>query len=316
MKSLQLFIAVLLSSIAFNASSQIQLNITGSVVGAPGSISVYIQVIGNDSIDNIFTTIMTDADGSFSYSTPVVATSGSIIVSLPCNGMIWQTQVLEWGAFLTDFSVVLSYCDAPPACNAEFWAWNDSVPSDSVQIDPFNVYIINVSSGLDLSYNWDFGDGSSSTEAYPQHFYAEPGTYTICLTVSNSGCTDTQCLTFTVDENGVFDGGGAALQGFYLNIVPEMVLAVNDATTSAAEMILYPNPAADNATVFVKSNFAQTSVFELMNMQGQKVWSMSKKLVSGNNQLSLNLNDLAAGQYLLRMSTNNASSQCIQLIKQ
>ncbi len=31
---------------------------------------------------------------------------------------------------------------------------------------------------------WDFGDGNSSTEEHPQHFYTVPGTYTVILTIT------------------------------------------------------------------------------------------------------------------------------------
>ncbi|MCB0760195.1 MAG: PKD domain-containing protein, partial [Flavobacteriales bacterium] len=33
-------------------------------------------------------------------------------------------------------------------------------------------------------YMWDFGDGSTSIEANPSHTYVNPGTYTVCLTVT------------------------------------------------------------------------------------------------------------------------------------
>lgn len=36
------------------------------------------------------------------------------------------------------------------------------------------------------TYRWDFGDGSRSTQTNPAHTYAEPGTYGVSLTVSNS----------------------------------------------------------------------------------------------------------------------------------
>ncbi|HEX9509280.1 MAG TPA: PKD domain-containing protein [Puia sp.] len=34
-------------------------------------------------------------------------------------------------------------------------------------------------------YSWDFGDGSTSTDVYPSHTYAKPGTYTVTMTASN-----------------------------------------------------------------------------------------------------------------------------------
>jgi anti-sigma factor RsiW len=43
------------------------------------------------------------------------------------------------------------------------------------------------------SYEWDFGDGSTSTEGYPQHVYKSSGSYTVTLTVTDDkGNTDTE----------------------------------------------------------------------------------------------------------------------------
>lgn len=50
-------------------------------------------------------------------------------------------------------------------------------------------YFSNLSTQMD-NCSWDFGDGSSSTEATPQHTYASPGTYQVRLTVYGNGCTD------------------------------------------------------------------------------------------------------------------------------
>lgn len=54
-----------------------------------------------------------------------------------------------------------------------------------------------------LNYFWDFGDGNTSTNPYPFHEYANPGTYTACLTVTNNNtpfCSDTLCQTILVDS--------------------------------------------------------------------------------------------------------------------
>ena len=54
---------------------------------------------------------------------------------------------------------------------------------------------------------WDLGDGAVSTNTYVTHSYANPGTYTVTLTVFNENGSDT--TTFTVDvPEGTAEGGG------------------------------------------------------------------------------------------------------------
>lgn len=55
------------------------------------------------------------------------------------------------------------------------------------------------SDGQIVSRLWEFGDGATSTEAYPTHTYAAPGVYTVTLTVTNDeNYTDTVSLAYTV----------------------------------------------------------------------------------------------------------------------
>jgi PKD repeat protein len=51
---------------------------------------------------------------------------------------------------------------------------------------PFNASFSNDNSSAQ-SYLWNFGDGTTSTDASPNHVYTEAGQYTVSLTVNNGG---------------------------------------------------------------------------------------------------------------------------------
>lgn len=76
-------------------------------------------------------------------------------------------------------------------------------------------------SSTGLTYSWDFGDGSSSTEASPQHSYAKPGDYTVRLTVGNGSATVSGTASVAVNDTSRLranlctkaDGAGWCLLG-------------------------------------------------------------------------------------------------------
>ncbi len=66
---------------------------------------------------------------------------------------------------------------------------------------PLTVRFKNNSTGA-LSYQWSFGDGTTSTEENPAHTYTAYGNFAVKLVVTNaSGCTDTYFLPTPVNVN-------------------------------------------------------------------------------------------------------------------
>jgi PKD repeat protein len=62
------------------------------------------------------------------------------------------------------------------------------------------------SDGTVVSYEWTFGDGTSSTSQNPAHIYNNPGTYTATLTVTDDdGATGSDSVVITVTESTVGD---------------------------------------------------------------------------------------------------------------
>jgi PKD repeat protein len=57
---------------------------------------------------------------------------------------------------------------------------------------PMAVHFRDLSRRQGDSWYWDFGDGTHSTERNPSHTYAEPGVYSVSLTVSGRGGSNTR----------------------------------------------------------------------------------------------------------------------------
>jgi PKD repeat protein len=60
---------------------------------------------------------------------------------------------------------------------------------------PLHVAFSDQSTGDSAEWAWDFGDGGSSSEQNPSHTYTTPGSYTVALTVTGIGGTDTETKT-------------------------------------------------------------------------------------------------------------------------
>ncbi|MEL6135570.1 MAG: PKD domain-containing protein, partial [Bacteroidota bacterium] len=69
----------------------------------------------------------------------------------------------------------------------------DFTTSDSTGCPGALISFINQSVGSGLTYNWDFGDGTSSSAPNPIHLFPGNGSYNVTLSVTDAnGCVDTR----------------------------------------------------------------------------------------------------------------------------
>ena len=98
---------------------------------------------------------------------------------------------------------------------------------------PANINFTNSSTGAGLSYQWQFGDGSTSTVANPSHLY-NVGTYTVSLIVFNAnGCSDTIVKPGLISLGNVkadFSAPSVICQGTKVNFLNTSSPAASGAT--------------------------------------------------------------------------------------
>ena len=79
-------------------------------------------------------------------------------------------------------------------------------PSDQAPVAGFTTEVLSggqiqftdASTNAPLSWVWDFGDGNTSTVQNPTHTYDIPGTYTVCLTATNTAGSNSVCEALTI----------------------------------------------------------------------------------------------------------------------
>jgi len=71
-----------------------------------------------------------------------------------------------------------------------------------------SISFTDTSVGVPTSWSWTFGDGSTSTSQNPTHSYSSAGTYTVALTATNDGGSETVTKTnlVTVTDNPKLSG--------------------------------------------------------------------------------------------------------------
>jgi hypothetical protein len=178
--------------------------------------------------------------------------------------------------------------------------------ADSLDNSPFVVYIYLAGLPAGGSIVWDFGDGGVATSMFPTWVYTNLGTYTVCATYADaSGCTATDCVTFTVNADGSTTPGGINMQGFTLNVVgtlpsPNAVAEISNAN----DFTIYPNPVAETASVQWNATSTEQGKLDVFNAQGQLISTERYTVSAGAQQVQLNTQSLSAGMYIVRSVSN------------
>jgi hypothetical protein len=134
---------------------------------------------------------------------------------------------------------------------------------------------------------WDFGDGTTSSDPYPVHTYANPGTYIVCLTVGVAGtnCYDTYCDSSFY----VFKTEGQPMS--QLSILAPTGINETAATTA---LRVFPNPVSNELNWATGNGVEQVRIY---NTNGQKV------MEAANHTGKLNLSTLAPGIYFIQLAS-------------
>ncbi len=205
-------------------------NITVTAGPPPAPVADFVgsPTTGTDPLTVNFTDQSTNSPTSWNWDFGDGATStaqnpshtysvGTYTVTLTVSNASGSDQMVR-----TNY-IVVDPCVAPVA---------NFVGSPTSGNTPLTVSFTDQSTNSPNSWNWDFGDGGTSTAQNPNHTYNTAGTYTVTLSVSNPCGSDQLVRTSYIT---VTDGGPVTGEGFILSKNPDF--STDDRTFNVNETI-------------------------------------------------------------------------------
>ncbi|PCI92566.1 MAG: hypothetical protein COB15_17465, partial [Flavobacteriales bacterium] len=160
--------------------------------------------------------------------------NGTFAVVLTINDSTTTNSCVD---FYLD-TIIVTTVPSPVVCASGFVMHPDTTSND--------VTIVNSSTGNNLTYLWNFGDGSpTSSLQNPTHTYTTSGPFYLCLTVDDgAGCVDMYCDS--IGENGVVFKTG----GFTINVIGTPIITGLDNNLELnSDINIYPNPTSNQLTI-------------------------------------------------------------------
>jgi PKD repeat protein len=264
---------------SYNAGAN---EITGTITSSTADFHTWMVYDPNLNM------VLSSSNNSFVYTPTMNGNYLVLLEGLDSNGNYCDSAM---------YSINVTNASGASACNADFAWWEDSSATSPI------VLMFNLSSGNNLSYTWDFGDGTTSNLAYPTHTYLQDGIYLVCLTVDDgNGCTDTYCdsVTYVIRANG-----------YTINVIdPANDIDENEVTISG----LYPNPVEDELNLNMNVTESGPLTVLISDVNGKIVYQEGMNAQFGENQLKINT-DFEGGLYFLTVQSANGQATTSKFIK-
>tara|TARA_R110002124_G_scaffold286888_1_gene469050 strand:+ start:1409 stop:6949 length:5541 start_codon:yes stop_codon:yes gene_type:complete len=184
-------------------------------------------------------------------------------------------------------SMIVSLIVAPvndaPVAKLSFENNGGNIQFTDLSTDPKDA-----SDGGIVSWDWNFGDGSSSDVKNPSHKYTEVGTYTVTLKVTDNG-------GLTAESQEVVNVEIIVSTETNIEIPSSVKLEQN-----------YPNPFNPSTTIKFGLPEAGNVQLEVYNMLGQKIVELvNGRKNAGWHTISFDASQLASGIYIYRITSGN-----------
>ena len=264
--------------------------IFGTYQNTSGTYYDSLQTV--NGCDSILATTLTVNPTYFSNNNNTICQGDSILI----GGVYQSTSGTYYDSLQTANgcdSIIETILTVDTSLVANFTKTLD--PNDSL-----NLLVTNLATGNNLQYLWDFGDGNTSTLAYPSHIYSSIGVYNLCLTVTDSitGCSSMFCDSTTVMRTT----GIKTIEVVSTNVGVSDIVNID-------KMKLFPNPTQHTFTLDLgETQYARILV---VSIEGKMLYNKDVT----NNQVVIDVSKWTNGLYFVNVIIDN-QHKVFKLIKQ
>ncbi|MFN8397912.1 MAG: PKD domain-containing protein, partial [Bacteroidia bacterium] len=249
---------------------QCQASFNANLTGCPQILFNSTSVASSGSITSYSWTFGDGSSGTGQNTAHTYLTNGNYIV---CLFIVTST-----GCQSTYCDTISITCNPPVQCQAAFTS--QSTPNLFAQFTD-----LSTATGSILTWNWSFGDGSTSTMQNPSHVYTQPGFYIVCLTITATDSMAGFCSSTTCDTIAI---GNVAI----------------DRPSPFQDVSVYPNPFVNSIRIRYSLTQVTDLRLSLYDALGLEILHQNVPQVApGQQEATLDTGSLPAGTYFLRMQS-------------
>jgi len=93
-------------------------------------------------------------------------------------------------------------------------------------------------------------------------------------------------------------------------------LGVEENVELVSNITIAPNPTTSSTTVSLNATSAETVSIGMYDVSGKEISTYSKELMEGENEVVIEMSNLEAGRYFVKISNSNYVSKMIPVVKQ
>lgn len=229
-----------------------------------------MKVTGNETSQYSWTLF------AYSSSLPINNQSDSLSMVFTADGE-FDIAVVELNAAGCSSDTVWFHIIQLPEIVADF----------SYQITDLSSVLFINNSVHSTSYNWDFGDGSTSADNQPEHIYTQNGAYTVTLTATDdNGCSETTTQTIVIS-------------GLSVDVL------------SGTGVYAFPNPFED--VLHLSNGINQAVTIEVTDLNGKT--AAHTFTIDASSTATINTREWSGGMYFVRITSGEGNNRVIKVVK-